>query len=398
MTLSRSRRRPPARAARSAERGSGPLPWILLALCAAWAVPATYLAVTQYGAVVRLTDEAAIRQAEHEGKIRALTRRLVGVASHQMLEQDGLAERLADIIVRQVDLENREAALAATLERALASGVAPQPEPPGRVEEPARQPPARKGAAVERSFAGKPLREQFEQIETRLGRTEGRQFRLAERFTVFARERIERVRAVLADLHLALTPGPAAAPPGPAPRDAFGRALAAADASLAEAGRWRSLGDTIPVRSPIEGDSSTSSNFGLRKDPFTGERRMHAGMDFRSPVGTLVRTAGNGRVVTASQSGGYGNLVEIDHGHDLVTRYAHLSSIGVSVGQAVPAGTVVGAVGSTGRSTGPHLHYETRLSGSAVDPGRFLAAGAKLLGAPARTEAPPDPDAVESAD
>jgi len=397
VTLSRSRRRPPARTVRSAGTGSGRLPWILLALCVAWAVPATYLAVTQSGAVARLTDEAAIRQAEHEGKVRALTRRLVGVASHQMLEQDGLAERLADMIVRQVDLENREAALAATLERALASGVAPQPEPPGRVEEPVR-PPTRKGAAVERLFAGKPLREQFEQIEARLGRTEGRQFRLVERVSVFARERIERVRAALAELHLTLAPGSAAAPAGPAPRDAFARALAAADASLTEAGHWRSLGETIPMRSPIESDSSTSSNFGMRKDPFTGERRMHAGMDFRSPVGTPVRTAGNGRVVTAAQSGGYGNLVEIDHGHDLVTRYAHLASVGVSVGQAVPAGAVIGTVGSTGRSTGPHLHYETRLSGNPVDPGRFLAAGAKLLGAPARAEAPREPDAAETAD
>ncbi|MCB4805517.1 murein DD-endopeptidase MepM/ murein hydrolase activator NlpD [Methylobacterium brachiatum] len=348
----------------------------------------------------RLTDEAAIRQAEHEGKVRALTRRLVGVASSQMLEQDGLAERLTDIITRQVELENRDAALASTLERALAGSATPPPDAPARAEDSARQPPMRKGSATERTFAGQTLREQFDQIETGLGRVETRQFGTVEHFLAFARARIERVRGAFAELQLALAPEPVSPPSRPAsdPRPAFALALAGADAALGEAVRWRALAETVPLRPPIEGEVGRSSNFGTRSDPFTGERRMHAGMDFRSPVGTVVHATASGRVITAGPSGGYGNLVEVNHGNGLVTRYAHLSATGVSVGQAVPAGAVVGAVGSTGRSTGPHLHYETRLSGNPLDPLRFLTAGERVLRPLVRTDATPEADAAEAAD
>ena len=83
-------------------------------------------------------------------------------------------------------------------------------------------------------------------------------------------------------------------------------------------------------------------------------------------------------MIAAESAGGYGNMVEIDHGTGLATRYAHLSTIAVAVGQAVEAGAVLGRAGSTGRSTGPHLHYETRVDGEAVDPQRFLRAGARL--------------------
>ncbi|WP_244937364.1 M23 family metallopeptidase, partial [Methylobacterium crusticola] len=105
-------------------------------------------------------------------------------------------------------------------------------------------------------------------------------------------------------------------------------------------------------------------------------------MDFRAPVGTGVHATGAGRVVTAEASGGYGNLVEIDHGNGVVTRYGHLSAFAVAVGQTVRPDTVIGAVGSTGRSTGPHLHYETRINTAAVDPMRFLKAGADLFDTP----------------
>ncbi len=106
---------------------------------------------------------------------------------------------------------------------------------------------------------------------------------------------------------------------------------------------------------------------------------MHSGIDFRAEQGSPVRSTAPGRVVGAEYSGGYGNMVEIDHGNGITTRYAHLSAILVSEGQQVAQGTVVGRVGSTGRSTGPHLHYETRIEGDAVDPQRFLRAGNRFL-------------------
>ena len=109
---------------------------------------------------------------------------------------------------------------------------------------------------------------------------------------------------------------------------------------------------------------------------------MHAGIDFRGPVGTPVRAAAAGRVITADVTGGYGNLVEVEHGQGIVTRYAHLSAFNVAPGQTVTPGTIVGLLGSTGRSTGPHLHYETRINGGPVDPMRFLMAGAQVFSHP----------------
>jgi murein DD-endopeptidase MepM/ murein hydrolase activator NlpD len=107
---------------------------------------------------------------------------------------------------------------------------------------------------------------------------------------------------------------------------------------------------------------------------------MHTGIDFGAPIGMRVKATAAGTVVEADRNGGYGNMVEIDHGGGIATRYAHLSAIMVKVGQKVERGTVIGLVGSTGRSTGPHLHYEVRRKGNAVNPARYLKAGRELAG------------------
>ncbi len=123
---------------------------------------------------------------------------------------------------------------------------------------------------------------------------------------------------------------------------------------------------------PVAG--RVSSGFGMRTHPVTGERRLHAGLDFAAPTGRPVVAAAAGTVSAAADSGGYGLLVTVDHGAGVTTRYAHLSRIAVSVGDPVAAGTVVGAVGSTGQSTGPHLHFEVRVGGVPRDPLDWLAA------------------------
>ena len=180
--------------------------------------------------------------------------------------------------------------------------------------------------------------------------------------------------------------GPLIPPKGKGSADPFTLAVFDVETGFHELARLRPIVDAVPLRRPLlDGDDSLTSNFGPRIDPFTGASAMHAGMDFRSEEGTLVRAAGAGQVVTAGPSGGYGNLVEIDHRNGLTSRYAHLSAIDVRLGQTVAVGTAVGRVGSTGRSTGPHLHYETRVDGTAVDPQRFLTVGAKLLGGPTRS-------------
>jgi murein DD-endopeptidase MepM/ murein hydrolase activator NlpD len=145
--------------------------------------------------------------------------------------------------------------------------------------------------------------------------------------------------------------------------------------------RLRPVTVALPFRRPLPGDDSTTSNFGPRSDPFTGQTAMHSGMDFRGETGTPVQAAGSGRVVIADVAGGYGNMVELDHGHGVTTRYAHLSAFQVSQGQIVAAGQIVGLLGSTGRSTGPHLHYEIRINGEAIDPARFLQNGPRLFAA-----------------
>lgn len=122
-----------------------------------------------------------------------------------------------------------------------------------------------------------------------------------------------------------------------------------------------------PVGSPLR-TSGLSSGFGMRQHPLLGGFRFHAGVDLAARQGDEVFATAAGRVVQSGWSGGYGLVVTIDHGGGLETRYAHLSRLGVAAGEAVEAGELIGLVGSTGRSTGPHLHYELRRFGQPIDP------------------------------
>jgi murein DD-endopeptidase MepM/ murein hydrolase activator NlpD len=130
----------------------------------------------------------------------------------------------------------------------------------------------------------------------------------------------------------------------------------------------------IPIANPAPGAVVTSA-FGVRRDPILGVSALHPGIDFRDAVGSNVPATAAGVVTRASRAGGYGNMVEIDHGGGYSTRYAHLSEIDVKVGDKVVRGETIGKSGSTGRSTGPHLHYEVRHNGKAVNPVSFLKAG-----------------------
>lgn len=132
----------------------------------------------------------------------------------------------------------------------------------------------------------------------------------------------------------------------------------------------RLLPTTLPVK-----DAALGSFFGYRTDPFAGLRSMHEGLDFSAEPGTPVVAAADGVVLAASFHPEYGNLVEVDHGQGLTTRYAHLSRMDVTPGALVKGGSRIGAVGNTGRSTGPHLHFEVRQFGVARDPAPFLRQG-----------------------
>ncbi len=131
------------------------------------------------------------------------------------------------------------------------------------------------------------------------------------------------------------------------------------------------LNTLLPLGAPVEKVRITS-NYGMRNDPFTGEPKRHRGIDFAGKIGTELMAVAPGRVVSAGERVGYGTTVEIDHGLGFTTLYAHLSQIMVARGDWVRPGTVVGLGGSTGRSTGPHLHYEIRYKGVPFDPSKFV--------------------------
>ncbi|NNM74628.1 M23 family metallopeptidase [Enterovirga aerilata] len=430
---------------------------LILAVLVAWAAAATWFAWSGRARIALLQEEQLEMRLAHDEKEKALVRRLVGVASHGILEQEGLSGRLADIISRQVELENRQWTLMQMSDR-VAGGLAAPSGAPGSTVSPAasgrsedgvpaasrprgigQEPSARAaeppklrlgaprpgepapaapgprssldlpGVASQAPRASRlldgvqslPLREQFGALEASMSRLEGAQIRYLGALASGAQNGVALIRASLATLGLSVEP--AAVPERQPARslrlstraaalNPFEAKLASLETELVRLDRWRGLVDAVPVRRPVEGEAGLTSNFGLRKDPFTGAAAMHAGIDFRGPLGTPIRAAAAGRVVSAEVSGGYGNLVELEHGNGLVTRYAHLSALNVSAGQSIGPGTVVGLLGSTGRSTGPHLHYETRLNGSAVDPMRFLLAGAQLFNHPAPVEMTSGPD------
>ena len=141
--------------------------------------------------------------------------------------------------------------------------------------------------------------------------------------------------------------------------------------------RWSALQRvmrTLPLSVPLE-QFQLSSGFGARTDPMNGRKAMHRGLDFRSAMGSTVYATASGKVTYAGWSGPFGRMVEIDHGHGIRTRYAHLKKILVKTGQTVANREKIGLVGSSGRSTGPHLHYEVRYKGVPLNPQKFLTAG-----------------------
>lgn len=145
--------------------------------------------------------------------------------------------------------------------------------------------------------------------------------------------------------------------------------LSVLEALLVEGSAQRKFLPTLP---PVENVNYTS-NFGYRIDPFNGHQTFHEGVDFAAETGTAINAAASGKVIYADIHPGYGKSIEIDHGNGLVTRYAHASELLVKEGDLVVRGQRIARVGTTGRSTGPHLHFEVRLNGIAQNPGRFLA-------------------------
>ncbi len=222
-----------------------------------------------------------------------------------------------------------------------------------------------------------------------LARIEARQLAFVERLTRFADRRA--TRAAEAIRELGLNPGAMLASVDG--EDARGGPLlklaTSADGTLDP--RFRRLGVSLARMAALERGLAgipqvlparlefISSGFGYRSDPFTGEAALHSGLDFKGPMGAPIYAAAAGTISFVGQRQGYGNCLEIDHGNGLMTRYAHMSAFRGRVGEKIAAGAVIGAIGNSGRSTGPHLHFEVRINDRAVNPRPFLEAAPHVL-------------------
>ena len=394
--------------------------WIVvgtLVTMASWSLATGSYFAFRDDVLTGLIARQAEMQIAYEDRIAELRAQVDRVTGRQLLDQEKFEQKLEQVLRRQHVLESR------------ASSMNSMPDPtstgsttkaPGRGALLRPQNPDLKAAAVTDTvvFIAPPDREArlesralpksatrlaankmnpvgmegvLARLDESLDRIEARQAHtlaaLEERFD----SRAKRIRGVLADLgvdvskaaqpqgfQLASVGGPFVPLKLPPDATGFDRQLYRVHMTRSQAERLSRTLIAVPLRKPVVGDIETTSGFGVRVDPFLRAPAMHTGLDFRASMGDPVRTTAAGTVTQTGWNGGYGKMVEIDHGNGLSTRYAHLSSFEVKEGQTVRMGQIVGRVGSTGRSTGPHLHYETRVEGEAVDPQKFLRAGIRL--------------------
>jgi murein DD-endopeptidase MepM/ murein hydrolase activator NlpD len=218
---------------------------------------------------------------------------------------------------------------------------------------------------------------------SRLEALRARQARMIASLTVVFERRAARAADALRTV--GINPGLSSSGGQGGPYQPFAALAAARDPAMrqlaARFGRMQQLEELVlalPSFHPAQVERM-SSGFGYRRDPFNGSGAMHAGQDFTGDDASPILAAAPGRISFVGRQGGYGNTVEIDHGHGIMTRYAHLSSFTGRVGEQVAAGRQIGRMGSTGRSTGTHLHFEVRVNGTAVNPRRFLEGNADVL-------------------
>lgn len=404
-------------------------PWIAaLVGSAAIALSIGYLGATSY-LVLRdnIISAATARQARvqqaYEDRISALRAQVDRITSRQLLDQQLMETKVSELIERQSRLSDRHGRLGPILNRAEREipGSAPAgaalpvrrgnalPEITGSIEKPGN--PVRAAAAEANPFASwttrgadadaAPVMAAYVASTSsasdadradRLFVTINRSLKEIEDDQLAHITQLADAASMSADaISDALeTAGLPAAPDLPADGSArtdVGGPLIPVDAENLFDIRLRELDEALQTLSQVKGEAkrlplanpapghAVTSTFGVRRDPLIGSAAYHSGMDFRVPVGLEAKATAPGTVVKAGWNGGYGRMVEIDHGQGFSTRYAHLSRISVAEGQRVKTGDTVGRTGNTGRSTGPHLHYEVRHNGTALNPLRFLKAG-----------------------
>ena len=343
-------------------------------------------------------------QQGYEDRISALRAQVDRITSRQLLDQQMMESKVSELLQRQTQLYERHGRMGPMLERAEAAETAPNaaPAPAEKPDTRAALPSAQTiaafaSAAVVPAPAATPFSfwsakkavstesaadhadKLFMTLNQSLRTIENEQLVRIDTLADNAYQTADAIKEALGSAGLSVdlnygqdaVGGPLVTIDKAALFDAkvkeLDQALTALEAIKKEAQK-------LPIANPAPGLTITST-FGIRRDPILRQPAFHSGMDFRAPVGTHVQATAPGTVVRAGRNGGYGRMVEIDHGNGFSTRYAHLSRIVVKPGQKIRTGDVVGESGSTGRSTGPHIHYEVRRNGDAVDPLRLLKAG-----------------------
>ena len=315
----------------------------------------------------------------YERRILGLRKQIEKFTAQQQAERRSMEQRIAILLDRQRKLTERQGKLGSVLQRAATID-------PGAVPAPAQRPTATKeanaGAALtpETLAAFLPNAKRtpptpFEVFDTLSRSMETVEETQRTSLKVLAQEATHKADTIAKELRsLGFAPTGATGGPFIAVDQPFETSIDALDAALDRLEAAKEAAVRAPIGHPVAGQSM-SSQFGPRRDPFNRRRAMHSGVDFRAVTGHPIRATGAGRVVKAGPNGGYGRFVEIDHGNGVTTRYAHMHRIAVRKGERIAAGQKIGTVGSTGRSTGPHLHYEVRKHGKAIDPLRFIRTG-----------------------
>ncbi len=395
-------------------------PWMAaLAVCLMGIFSIGYLLATSY-LVLRddLIGATMARQArmqyDYEDRIAALRAQVDRVTSRQLLDQQVVEEKVDKLIEQQQQLSSRNGKLSTLLDRAENSGLTgkgarsdadaaasknehAQLTSPKAIEKllmsgkPADATPDNSTLAyvpAPETVADRADRV-FSKVTLSLKHIEQDQLSRIHNLTADASETAISIQSIMQNVGIKVpnevagiarddavdgVGGPYVPPENV---DQFEQSMANLDTALTHLEMVRSAAESLPFRNPAPGKLVTSP-FGNRKDPFFGTLALHTGTDFHFSPGEKIKATAPGKVVSAGWTGGYGNMVEIDHGDGISTRYGHMEQILVKVGDKVGAGDAIGLAGSTGRSTGTHLHYEVRENGRAIDPMYFIGAGTKL--------------------
>ncbi len=383
-------------------------PWLAtLAGSALAAIAIGYLLATSYlvfrdDLIWAATSRQARMQQAYEDRISSLRAQVDRITSRQMLDQQLMETKVGELLQRQSQLTLRHGRLSPIIERAEkdqnlpAASPVPTAKPNLRAALPDGQDLSLASLGAEAPFSFWATRTALAPGETSADHADKLFVAINQSLRSIESEQITRINSlaeetyqtadaisgVLKDAGLPVDTdngkngmgGPLVPIDNPAMFETKVREL---DEALDMLEHMKSEARKLPIGNPAPG-RSISSTFGVRKDPILGTPALHSGMDFRAPLGSSARVTAPGTVIRAGWTGGYGRMVEVQHAGGFTTRYGHLSKILVKEGQKLSVGDVVGKVGSSGRSTGPHLHYEVRRNGDAIDPVRFLKAGKRV--------------------